>query len=183
MRPIIKKSASVAVCLLLLLLLTAVGAGAAARTGKVAPAQYEPEAPATGGSLQIRFQSDEGAQYPPGDLVLSDPEARLTGYDSRADYTYQEIPGATYSSETISSRQQAFRLYVANAQTGVYGLRVIGVDYGKYLLIMDGYDQEGNHARVRFTFLLQPGEVHHYLIQYSTRGGVSIKARRTRTTE
>jgi hypothetical protein len=116
-------------------------------------------------------------------LVLSDPYARMTGSDSRANYTYQEIPGATYSSETISSQQQAFRLYVDRAVSGTYSLRVIGVDDGRYILSMDGYDQAGNHAKVRFTASLQPGDVHHYVIQYSNQGGASLRARRTPAAE
>jgi hypothetical protein len=158
------------------------GAGAA-QSGRVAPAQYSQEEPRSGGSLQIRIQSEEGAQYPPGDLVLSDPNARMTGSDSRANYTYQDIPGATYSSETISSQQQALRLYVNNAVSGTYGLRVIGVDDGSYLLSMTGYDRAGNHADLRFTARLQPGEVHHYVIHYSNQGGASLGARRTQAAE
>lgn len=178
-----KISALIIVWLLFLALPWLIGAGAAAPAGGVAPAQYYREEPGSGGSLQIRMQSEEGAQYPPGDLVLSDPYARMAGSDSRANYTYQEIPGATYSSETVSSQQQAFRLDVANAASGTYSLRVIGVDAGSYLLSMDGYDEAGNHARVRFTASLQPGEVHHYVIQYSNRGGASLRARRTPAAE
>jgi hypothetical protein len=178
-----KKAVRMAVWLVLSLLLTLTGASPAAPADRVTPAQYSQAEPASGGSLQITIQSDEGAQYPPGDLVLSDPYARMTGSDSRANSTYQEIPGATYSAETISSRQQAFRLYADNAVSGTYSLRVIGVDAGKYSLSMKGYDQAGNHADVRFTALLQPGEVHHYVIQYSNQGGASLRARRTRAAE
>jgi len=177
------KSALMTAGLVLLVLLIGIGAGTAAQAGRVTPAQYSQEEPGSGGSLQISIQSDDGAQYPPGDLVLSDPYARMTGSDSRANYTYQEIPGATYSAATISSQQQAFRLYVDNAASGTYSLRVIGVDYGRYVLLMDGYDQAGNHAKVRFTALLQPGEVHHYVIQYSNQGGASLRARRTQAAE
>ena len=107
----------------------------------------------------------------------------MTGGDSRVNATYQEIPGATYSNETISSQQQALRLYVGQAVSGTYSLRVIGVDAGRYLLSMDGYDQAGNHAKVRFTASLQPGDVHHYVIQYSNQGGASLRARRTQAAD
>jgi hypothetical protein len=136
-----------------------------------------------GASLQIRIQSEEGAQYPPGDLVLSDPDARMTGSDTRANYTYQEIPGAIYSAENISPRQQAFLLYVDQAVSGTYSLRVIGADYGRYILSMKGYDEVGDHADVRFTGGLKPGEVHYYVIQYSNRGGARLKVRRTGVSE
>lgn len=149
--------------------------------GGSALAQYQEERGSS--SLQIRLQSEDGAEYPPGDLLLSDPSARLTGADSSANYNYQEIPGATYRAENISARQQAFLLYVDNAVSGTYSLRVIGVDSGRYILSMKGYDQAGNHADVRFTGGLQPGEVHHYVIQYSNRDGASLKVRRTRAAE
>jgi hypothetical protein len=178
-----KKSALMAVWLLLLVLPLLIGEGAAAQAGRVTPAQYSQEEPGSGGSLQIRLQAEDGAPYPPGDLVLSDPTARMTGADSRTNNAYQEIPGATYSNETISSQQQALRLYVGNAVSGTYSLRVIGVDPGRYLLSMKGYDQAGNHADLRFTAGLQPGEVHHYVIHYSNQGGASLRARRTQAAE
>ena len=155
---------------------------ALAQAAEVTPAQYREEA-GSGGSLQIRIESEDGAQYPPGDLVLSDPSARMTGSDTRANIDYQEIPGATYSGETISSQQHAIRLYVGNAVSGTYSLRVIGVDSGRYILSMKGYDEEGNHADLRFTGGLQPGEVHHYVIHYSNQGGASLRARRTSAAE
>ena len=75
------------------------------------------------------------------------------------------------------------RLYVDPAVSGTYGLRVIGVDDGRYLLSMKGYDRAGNHADLRFTARLQPGEVHHYVIHYSNQGGASLRARRTQAAE
>ena len=78
MRLTSKKSAFLVVWLLLLVLPSLIGAGMAA--------QYEQEEPGAGGSLQIRLQAEDGAPYPPGDLVLSDPYARMTGSDSRANY-------------------------------------------------------------------------------------------------
>ena len=156
--------------------------GGPAQAGEAIAAQYQ-ESAGSGASLQIRIQSEEGAQYPPGDLVLSDPDARLTGSDTRANYTYQEIPGATYTAENISPQQQAFLLYVDHAVSGTYSLRVIGADSGRYLLSMKGYDEAGDHADLRFTAGLQPGEVHHYVIHYSNRGGASLRARRTSAAE
>ncbi len=176
-----KKSAFLVVWLLLLVLPSLIGAGVAAQAGQATPAQYAPEEAAVGASLQIRIRSDEGAQYPPGDLLLSDPSARMSGSDART--TYREIPGAIYTQETLSPRQYAFLMDVANAVSGNYSLRVIGVDYGKYYLSMAGFDQTGARADISFTALLQPGEVHHYLINYSNRDGARIRARRTPAVE
>jgi hypothetical protein len=169
-----KKSALRVVGLLLLVLPTLIGPGMAA--------QYDQE-PGAGGSLKIRIQSADGEPYPPGDMVLSDPYAQAMGHDPRYNRDYQEISWATFTQETISDQQNAFLMNVANAVSGTYSLRVIGVNPGRYILIMDGYDQEGNHANVRFTAGLQPGEVHHYLIHYSNQGGASLRARRTQAAE
>lgn len=153
--------------------------GAAAQAGAVAgmvtPAQYR-EAQA-GGSMEISIRSDEGAPYPPGELLLSDPEARMSGSDARGT-AYREIPGARYLREGGT-----FRLDVGNAVSGTYSLRVIGVDSGKYLLNMTGYDLSGARAKISFTALLEPGQVHHYLIDYSNLAGARIRARRTHISE
>ncbi len=175
------KSVLLVVWLLLLMVPSFMGAGAAAQAGPVTPAQYVREAPASGDSLQIRIRSDEGAQYPPGDLLLSDPSARMSGSDTRN--TYREIPGAIYSQESISRSQYAFLLDVDNAVSDTYSLRVIGVDPGKYYLSMTGFDQTGARADISFTALLEPGQVHHYLIDYSNLSGARIRARRTQVTE
>ena len=67
--------------------------GAAAQAGGVSglikPAQYE--AAPTRGALDLRLRSDEGAPFPPGELLLSDAEARMSGGDA-AGNRYQEIP-------------------------------------------------------------------------------------------
>jgi len=181
-----KKSALMAVWFWLLVVAALIFTGAAAQAAQAptltSPVQYRGAA-ASLGSLEIRIQSADGESYPPGDMVLSDPYAQAMGHDPRYNRDYQEISGATYTQETISGQQNAFLMNVANAVSGTYSLRVIGVNPGRYILIMDGYDQAGNHANVRFTALLESEEVHHYVIQYSNRGGASLKARRTQAAE
>lgn len=178
-----KKSVLMAIWLLLLALPTSFFTGATAQGGQAMAAQYDQEEVGSGGSLQIRIQSADGESYPPGDMVLSDPYAQAMGHDPHYNSNYQEISGATYTQETISSQQNAFLMNVANAVSGTYSLRVIGVNPGRYLLIMDGYDPAGNHTKVRFTAGLHPGEVHHYVIHYSNQGGASLRARRTPAAE
>ncbi len=150
--------------------------------GLTKPVQYQGGS-AGGGSLHIRILSEDGEQYPPGNMLLIDPYGQALGFDSRSNRDYHEISGATYTQETVSSQQYAFLMNVSDAVSGTYGLRVIGVNPGRYLLTMDGYDREGNHANVRFTAMLEPGEVQHYVIRYSNVGGASIRARRTSVTE
>jgi len=182
-----------------LMLLVAAGLAVAsgpaqAQTGKAPgaamPAQYEgepAEAPPPGfrGALDNRIQSGYGKLNPPGELVLSSPSGETAGFDPRYNYLYQEISGGSYKREVVpgSPSIEAAVLYLRNAPSGTYSLRVIGTDYGQYRLSMQGYDRSMNHADLLFTIMIQPGEVHHYLINYSNQGGASLNARRTRTRE
>jgi hypothetical protein len=186
--------------LLPLLLLLAIGlaglsglapAQAGKAPGAAIPAQYEEEpeaAPATPGfrgALDIRIQSGHGKLHPPGELVLSSPSGETAGFDPRYNYSYREIPGGSYKREVVPGypSTEAAVLYLQNAVSGTYSLRVIGTDYGQYRLSMQGYDRSMSHADLLFTIMIQPGEVHHYLINYSNVGGASLSARRTRTRE
>jgi len=185
--------------LFLILLLTAglAGmAGAAPATGAKAPgaavpAQYEededetPPAPRSRGALEIRIQSGYGKLNPPGELVLSNPFGETLGFDPRYNSTYQEIAGGSYRRVVVpqSPSIEEAVLSINNAVSGTYSLRVVGVDYGQYRLSMKGYDRDRNHADLLFTIMIQPGEVHHYLINYANVGGASLNARRTRTRE
>jgi len=183
-----------------LMLLVAAGLAVAsgpaqAQTGKAPgaamPAQYEeeqeeaPEVPGFRGALDIRIQSGYGKLNPPGELVISNPWGESAGFDPRYNYTYQEIPGASYKREVVPGYPsiEAAALYLRNAPSGTYSLRVIGTDYGQYRLSMKGYERNMSHADLLFTIMIQPGEVHHYLINYSNRGGAFLNARRTRTRE
>ncbi len=175
--------------------LAAVSGAAPAQAGKAQaaamPAQYEeepeqtPEMPGFRGALEIRIQSGYGRLHPPGELVLSNPFGETEGFDPRYNYYYREIPGGSYKREVVPEYPsiEAAMLYVRNAASGTYSLRVIGTDYGQYRLAMKGYDQNMSHADLLFTLIIQPREVHHYLIDYSNRGGASLSARRTRTRE
>ncbi len=133
------------------------------------PAQYRQVQ--AGGSIEIRLRSTEGG-IPPAEMVLSDPSAAMVGYDPRDDYRYREIPGATYSHGPDS-----IRLFVPNAMSGNYSLRIIGVEYGRYDVYMTGFDRTGARADIRFTRLLEPGRVNHFLILYTNVGGARISAR------
>ncbi len=191
-----KSSAKRHIWLLLLLSVAtglALSSGAAlAQAGKAPgaamPAQYEEEpaeeAPPGGrGVLDIRIQSDWGRPHPPGDLILSSPTGEIAGFDPRDNYYYRQMYGASYLRDIGPSGMETAVLYVRNALSGTYSLRVVGTDSGKYRLFMKGYDQEGNHADLQFTMLIEPGQVHHYLINYSNQGGAYLKARRTRIGE
>jgi hypothetical protein len=152
-----------------------VAAQAGGVPGLVKPAQYE-EAP-TRGALDLRIRSDEGAPSPPGELLLSDPDAQMTGGDA-AGNRYREIPNSAYRRE-----RGTYHLHVGDAVSGRYSLRVIGTDSGRYTLYMTGYDRDGARADISFTRLMGPGEMHIFLIDYSNVAGARIKARQIHRVE
>jgi hypothetical protein len=182
MSRISKKFALAPVLLLLFWPLLSSALGAAEVQGPVTPAQYYPP-PGPRGSLELRLYSADGLPEPPGEMVISSPAADAEGYDPRVRYLYNEIPGATYQRERLASGQQAVVLFLGAAPSGPYSLRLIGTDYDRYYLGMTGYDRDGNRADISFNALIEPGQVIHYLIEYSNLSGASIRARRTRIVE
>ena len=72
--------------------------------------------------------------------------------------------------------------FVRNAVSGVYSLRVIGSDYGRYKLNLKGYDASMSRAEAEFIATIEPGAIHHYVVNYSNRGGARLDVRRTRIT-
>jgi hypothetical protein len=153
-----------------------------------APDEEEPEEEATEpgfrSALDIRLQSQEGNPYPPGELVLSNPFGESEGYDPRSRTNYQEIPGASYKLEPVpdSPESQAAALYVRNPVSGTYTLRVIGVESGNYGLFMKGFDRYRSHVNVQFIARIKAGQIHHYRVNYSNKGGTRLDVRRTQIT-
>ncbi len=177
MRP---KSWALKVGLMLLLSLALVSfMGVALQAGEIAgsvqPAQYREVQPR--GALDISIRSDEGAPFPPGELLLSNPEAQMSGSDAQGT-RYREIPKSAYRREG-----DTYHLHIGDAASGRYSLRVIGLDYGKYKLYMTGYDQNGARADINFTRLMEPGVMHIFLIDYSNVAGARIKARQIHRVE
>ena len=59
---------------------------------------------------------------------------------------------------------------------------MIGDDYGRYKLNLKGYDASMSRAEAEFIATIEPGAIHHYLVNYSNRGGARLDVRRTRIT-
>lgn len=138
------------------------GAVAAAQSGEtpgiMQTVQYneESEGPVYRGTLDIRIQSETGGS-PPGELVLIDPSGDRTG------------PEAT-------------DIHLRNPISGLYNLRIIGLEIGVYTLFLKAYSKSGSTSDVRFPHMtIQDGEVHHYLVYFSARGP-KLDVRRTRIT-
>ncbi|HEX9882409.1 MAG TPA: hypothetical protein VGA79_00435 [Desulfobaccales bacterium] len=107
-------------------------------------------------TLDIRIQSDTGGS-PPGELVLIDPSGDRTGPEDTD-------------------------IHLRNPMSGLYHLRIIGLEIGVYTLFLKAYSRSGGTSDVRFPHMtIQDGEVHHYRIYFSARGP-KLDVRRTRVT-
>ncbi len=157
--------------------------------GTAALAQYVEEPAPPGvytGALDIRIYSEIGDPNPPGELLLSDPAGNMTGRDPRSHYAYREIPGVSYGWRDVAGvpGQEEEFMHVRNPLNGYYSLRVVGTDYGTYVVMLRAYDASRNTADVQLSRLrIQPGEVQHFVITYSNLGGARVTIRRTAVTE
>ncbi|OGR29028.1 MAG: hypothetical protein A2139_02325 [Desulfobacca sp. RBG_16_60_12] len=107
-------------------------------------------------TLDIRIQSDTGGS-PPGELVLIDTSGDRTGPEDTD-------------------------IHLRNPMSGLYHLRIIGLEIGVYTLFLKAYSESGGTSDVRFPHMaIQDGEVHHYRIYFSARGP-KLDVRRTRVT-
>ena len=139
------------------------GAVAAAQSGDppgiVQIVQYneESEGRIYRGTLDIRIQSETGGS-PPGELVLTDPSGDRTGPEDTD-------------------------IHLRHPMSGLYHLRIIGLEIGVYTLYLKAYGKSGSTSDVRFQHMtIQDGDVHHYQIYFSARGP-KLDVRRTRITE
>ena len=139
------------------------GAVAASQSGEtpgiMQTVQYseDSEGRVSSGTLNIRIESETGGS-PPGSLVVSDPSGERTG---------------PYAPD----------IQLPDPMSGLYHLRVNGLETGVYLLILKAYSASGGSSDVRFQHMtIKAGEVHHYRIYFSARGP-KIDARRTRVTQ
>jgi len=139
------------------------GAVAAAQSGEtpgiIQTVQYseESEGQVYRGTLDLRIQSETGGS-PPGELVLTDPSGDGTG-------------------------PEASNIHLRNPMSGLYNLRIIGLEIGVYTLFIKAYSRSGSTSDVRFPHMtIQDGDVHHYRINFSARGP-KLDVRRTRVTK
>lgn len=70
----------------------------------------------------------------PNALILVDSQGRRTGKDPATGILYREIPGASYSEDTISPGHGSGQLVLSNPAAGNYTLYVLGKETGQYHL-------------------------------------------------
>ena len=96
---------------------------------------------------KLNFEDKSGmsiAFFSPGELVLTDPQGRRTGFDPLTNTTYNEIPQSNYviyAREDAESGTEASdpmkRIYIHQPITGEYTLKVTGTGEGKYAVEID----------------------------------------------
>jgi hypothetical protein len=73
--------------------------------------------------------------HSPVHLVITDPSGHKSGFDPRTNMTWDEIPNASYTIESITSpdgnsNPEIKELFIPNPETGLYSVQVIGYDSG-----------------------------------------------------
>ena len=147
----------------------------------------KPEAP--GGALRFWLQAgrigERRGMYPPAELLLTDPRGRKIGKDPRGNREYHEIPEGYYIGEAAHDDETGEvgpvtkELDVPRPVAGTYQLHVIGTARGKYELGITGYDRMLDGSGEDFSEVpIQKGEVHTYVIKYSSDVGARIKITR-----
>ena len=116
---------------------------------------------------------------------MVDPRDRKTGKDPQVDRIFADIPSSSYETERIdddvtgAEGPETRIVYVGNAMSGEYTLRVVGTENGPYDLELRGVDRELNPSTVRFLDIdIRADSEHRYVIEYSSELGSKIEARR-----
>lgn len=127
------------------------------------------------GALNIRIHGCGGSLYPPAELLLVDPQGRMTGRQTSQQATFLEIPYSSYEYESIddveSGRPGPVSIItdVRNPMDGKYVLKIFGAESRMYSLEIRNYDHEMNFSDAKFINIeIKKAEIHTYIIDYSS---------------
>jgi len=87
----------------------------------------------------------------PAEFLITDPQGRKLGKDSITGIEYNQIPDASYFSESIDdatgqlppSEHEDKMIYIENPLDGQYEVKVIGTGSGSYVMDFLAYDPQG----------------------------------------
>ena len=116
----------------------------------------------------------------PAELLVTDQLGRRTGVDPTTNLTYSEIPNASYNIDALQDDINQIALpnpsktfYATTPSDGQYIVQVIGTGTGDFHLDTLAYNAQGSPASYSTLGTTQSGEVHTYLINFSSTTGVS----------
>jgi len=115
----------------------------------------------------------------PGELVVTDPLGRRTGFDPARGTAFGEIPASSYDSAGLTDllddgtqvdRDPAAKeLYVHQPVDGEYTVTVTGTGNGTYTLDLVGYDVQQQFSRfVAEDIPISVREVHQYALRFKS---------------
>jgi hypothetical protein len=116
----------------------------------------------------------------PGELLITDQLGRRTGTDPTTNTSYSEIPNASYNLDTLEDEVNQIAnsdplkdFYLPSPGDGQYIVQVIGMGTGNFHLHTLAYNAQGSPGSSSSLGTTQPGEVHSYLINFSSATGAS----------
>lgn len=121
--------------------------------------------------------------HSPGELLITDPQGRRTGYDPIAGIEYLEIPRSAYVSEAIEDATtgepgpETKIIDIRQPLQSDYELKVIGTEEGNYTLEIYAHDRENNQSAKEFLepIPISSGMVHTYTLNYSREAGSKLE--------
>lgn len=117
--------------------------------------------------------------HSPIQLLVTDPQGRRTGINPSSHEELNEIPDASYGSESLSVDDDsdttpitAEIFEVLHPTDGTYEVTVVGTGIGTYRLNFIGYDQFGNPTVQTIFGVTNEGVTTKYRVSYSVTAGV-----------
>jgi len=134
------------------------------------------------GALNIRIHSNTEVLYPPAEMLLIDPQKRKAGSDPRKQASFFEIPDSSYESESIEDAVSGTPgpvtkiLDIRDPMNGVYVLKILGTEKGRYSLELRGTDSNMEFSHVKFTGIeIENNEEHLFSIAFFSENSGGFK--------
>ena len=118
----------------------------------------------------------------PVELLITDPQGRVTGYDPIKDISFKDIPDSYYETVFMEDTESGDRgpplmeLEIPRPLAGDYQLQVIGTGTGAYDLDIQAVDPENNPTSGRFKNIpVNLAEIHKYNFYFAKTVGSEIQ--------
>jgi len=156
------------------------GCLAEATAGPLKPV-VRPQGPA-GDASALNFSLDNHA-----DLLVSDPKGLRTGISGARGMILEEIPDTAYLTMTLgneetgdpSTAQTGHTVDIPTPVTGIYQVRVAGVESGQYTLGIRAFSQDGSpQPALTMPGVAALGSVSLFNIQFAPQPGAIAQVRR-----